>query len=151
MTSLYNLIAVDKTRYIELLDKEPKYQYVFLRPRRWGKSAFLQTLVHYYDKTKKGSFGDTFRDLYIGKNPTSARHSLLTLQFNFSTISGTSTYEVMKTQFDAMINTEVNRFLKANAAFLGGRTTGIVDPHNGTNSLTKVLVSRGISHRVSAF
>jgi len=45
-----HLIAADKTPYIEILDRKPKYQYSYLRPRRFGKSTFLQMLESYYDQ-----------------------------------------------------------------------------------------------------
>ena len=87
VTSLHNVIAVDKTAYIGLLDEDQRYRYMFLRPRRWGKSTFLQTLANYYDKTKKEHFYHIFGDLYIGKHPTWGRNSLLVLQFDFSSVS----------------------------------------------------------------
>ncbi|CAG8746942.1 600_t:CDS:2, partial [Acaulospora colombiana] len=102
ITSLYNLIAADKTRYIELLDHTPKYSYMFLRPRRWGKSTFLQTLTDYYDKTKKDSFNDIFGDLYIGKHPTADRNRLLVLRFDFSEVSGADTNEGIEKSFNRM-------------------------------------------------
>ena len=151
ITSLHNLIAADKTRYIELLDKSPKYQYMFLRPRGWGKSTFLQTLTDYYDKAKKDCFDDIFGDLYIGKHPTSDRNSLLVLRFDFSSVSGTSTPNTMREQFDLMINDELKRFLEENQAFLGGLKLELVDNSDGTNSLVEVLVSRRMFHRVFAY
>jgi len=151
ITSLYNLIAADKTRYIELLDKSPKYQYMFLRPRRWGKSTFLQTLTDYYDKGKKDYFNDIFGGLYIGKNPTSGRNSLLVLRFDFSTVSGTSTPNTMREQFDRMINIELERFLKQNQAFLGGLKLDLIDNTDGAKSLIRVLVSRRMFHRVLTY
>ena len=80
-----NAIFADKTMYIAKFDQEEEYQYMFLRPRRWGN--FLQTLGSYYDKGNKDSFDEIFGQLYIGKHPTPYRSSLLCLLFDFSSIS----------------------------------------------------------------
>ncbi|MDR2344670.1 MAG: AAA family ATPase, partial [Planctomycetaceae bacterium] len=45
---LNNYIYVDKTRYIELLEKEANRNQLFIRPRKFGKSLFLHTLMSYY-------------------------------------------------------------------------------------------------------
>ena len=37
-------IYIDKTRYIEILEKESPFQF-FIRPRRFGKSLFLRTIM----------------------------------------------------------------------------------------------------------
>lgn len=124
---------------------------MFLRPRRWGKSTFLQTLIDYYDKTKKDCFNDIFGDLYIGKHPTSDRSTLLVLRFDFSTVSGTSTPNTMKEQFDRTINNELKGFLEQNQAFLGGLKLELVDNSDGVKSLMAVLVSRRMFHRVFAY
>ena len=39
---------VDKTPYIERLEKHDKKYFFYLRPRRFGKSLFISTLHYYY-------------------------------------------------------------------------------------------------------
>ena len=104
-TGYPKIIAADKTQYIEELDKEPMYQYLFLRPRRFGKSTFLQTLSNYYDKSKAGQFEDTFCDFYIGKNRTTAASSLLVLCFDPSRMLILGTAGGMEAQFHTHIYT----------------------------------------------
>jgi hypothetical protein len=54
-----NYIYVDKTKYA--LDLIENYKYVFLsRPRRFGKSLFLDTLYEIFDANK-----ELFKGLYI--------------------------------------------------------------------------------------
>ena len=55
---------VDKTKYISRLEsyKAP----VFLRPRRFGKSLWVSTLAHYYDRTLAHRFEELFGGTYIG-------------------------------------------------------------------------------------
>src|SRR5271155_5771935 len=79
-------IVADKTHFIPLLEEEP-FEYMFLRPRRWGKSTFLNMLAAYYDVKTKDSFEEIFGGLCIGKAPTKFRNSHIILLFNFSTIT----------------------------------------------------------------
>jgi hypothetical protein len=141
LTVLPKLIAADKTKYIELLDKSPKYQYLFLRPRRWGKSTFLETLAHYYDKSRCHIFEDDFRDFYIGRHPTSSRNSLLVLRFDFSSIGALGTIEDMKQQFHDYMFTTLETFLFTNQEVLKPIDRMILDSANGARSLNRVLVS----------
>lgn len=80
-----NYLYVDKTKYIELLENEPPYQF-FIRPRKFGKSLFLSMLENYYDINKKQKFQELFKDLYIGENPTEKRNSYLIFYINFSNL-----------------------------------------------------------------
>ncbi|HHD80745.1 MAG TPA: AAA family ATPase, partial [Campylobacterales bacterium] len=40
-------LYIDKTNYIETLEKSNESFFIFLRPRRFGKSLFLSTLQYY--------------------------------------------------------------------------------------------------------
>ncbi|CAG8813368.1 41151_t:CDS:2, partial [Gigaspora margarita] len=63
------MIFADKTMYIEHLEKcQPDYRYMFLRPRRFGKSAFLNMLCHYYDIHHADIFNDLFDKLETSFN-----------------------------------------------------------------------------------
>ncbi len=53
---------------------------VFLRPRRFGKSLWLQTLATYYDLRLAKSFDAFFGDLAAGKEPTPRRNRYFVLQ-----------------------------------------------------------------------
>jgi len=44
-----NYYYVDKTQFIELLEKETNPYQFFVRPRKFGKSLLLSMLRHYYD------------------------------------------------------------------------------------------------------
>ncbi len=59
---------------------------VFLRPRRFGKSLWLQTLANYYDLRRKDEFDELFGDLEIGSRPTALANRFFVLQWNFSTV-----------------------------------------------------------------
>ncbi len=64
-----NYYYVDRTRYIELLENLDEKYIVFLRPRKFGKTLFLDMLSKYYDIKDKEKNNGLFNDLYIDKNP----------------------------------------------------------------------------------
>lgn len=77
---------VDKTKYIEKIEKYPNKSIIFLRPRKFGKTLFTSMLSYYYDINEKDIFDTLFGDTYIGKNPTQGKNSFHILKFNFSGI-----------------------------------------------------------------
>ena len=93
-----NYIYVDKTPYIEKLEKTSNRTIMFLRPRKFGKTLFTSTLECYYDKNKTDKFEELFGNTYIGKNPTENKNKYCILRFNFSGIS-TNTFEETKNGF----------------------------------------------------
>ncbi|MDR2755156.1 MAG: AAA family ATPase, partial [Planctomycetaceae bacterium] len=109
-----NYVYVDKTRFIEILEKEGAKSKIFIRPRRFGKSLFLSMLDYYYDINYKKKFKQLFGDLYIGKNPTSQRNSYVVMGFNFSGINTTSIEAFQDSFFNSIRNT-VCRFLDKHA------------------------------------
>jgi hypothetical protein len=132
--------------YIEELDKSREYQYMFLRPRRWGKSTFLQMLADYYDKNKATQFDDTFSHLYIGKHPTPCRSSLLILLFDFSSIR---TFEQLNESFNDTLNLTLRLFLETNARFLGHPDPGALIQAKAIQSLEAVLVGASFGAQVA--
>ena len=73
---------VDKTRFIEEIEKCPNFLFL-IRPRRFGKSLWLAMLTAYYDIAAKDQFEELFGRFYIGSHPTPERNSYLILKFNF--------------------------------------------------------------------
>jgi len=136
------ILAADKTMYIERLDKSQEYQYMFLRPRRWGKSTFLQMLANYYDKSKAWKFDDTFGQLYIGKHPTQCRSSLLVLLFDFSSIR---TSDEIDQSFNYQLNKSLREFLTSNAEFLKYPNPEELIRDRATESLEAVLVGASLA------
>lgn len=79
---------VDKTQYIEELEKTAAFLFL-IRPRRFGKSLFLNMLYTYYDVKYADRFDELFGNQYIGKHPTGEQGTYLVLYFNFSAVRGT--------------------------------------------------------------
>lgn len=76
----------DKTKYIELLEKESPYTFI-VRPRRFGKTLFSGMLEMYYDRLEKDNFARYFGNTYIGSHRTDIASSLMVLHFDFSGLS----------------------------------------------------------------
>jgi hypothetical protein len=102
---------IDKTAYIEKLENVSHP--VFLRPRRFGKTLFTETLRWYYDIKAANRFDELFGELYIGKNPTRLHNTFFFLKLDFSGM-GTwidGDHNFVKKQFDSKISNEIGRFL----------------------------------------
>jgi uncharacterized protein YqfB (UPF0267 family) len=108
---------VDKTMYIEKLERLNSKYLFFIRPRRFGKSLFLSMLEHYYDLNKKDDFDRLFGDLYIGKHPTERRNKYFILYLDFSGLD-TSDSSLLKRSFQKRFKGTVIRFLNKYADHL---------------------------------
>lgn len=76
----------DKTKYIELLEKESPYTFI-VRPRRFGKTLFCGMFEMYYDRLEKDNFARYFGNTYIGSHRTELASSFRVLHFDFSGLS----------------------------------------------------------------
>jgi len=107
-----NFCYIDKTRYIELLENESNSYQFFIRPRKFGKSLFFSTLLHYYDLNRAGDFEKLFGNLYIGKNPTPRKNSYMVMRFNFSGIN-TASEDDFKVSFFQNVQDTVLLFIES--------------------------------------
>ncbi len=83
-----NLYYVDKTMYIPELEKQARNLF-FIRPRRFGKSLFINMLKAYYDcKTTPERFKELFGNLWIGQHPTELQGKFQILHLDFSLVGG---------------------------------------------------------------
>jgi hypothetical protein len=114
-----NYAYVDKTRYIEMLEKEPNPSQFFIRPRKFGKSLFFSMLSYYYDINCADKFDQLFGELYIGKHPTPEKNSYLMLAFDFSAID-TSSAERFRISFNRNIESSVRIFFSSYACLFAG-------------------------------
>ncbi|WP_455620656.1 ATP-binding protein [Parabacteroides sp.] len=81
-----NYYYVDKTRYIAEVERGASF-FFLIRPRRFGKSLFLNIMRWYYDINKTDRFEELFGGLYIASHPTPERGKYLVLDFNFSEVN----------------------------------------------------------------
>ena len=117
-----NYYYVDKSRYIEMIERQPSYLFL-IRPRRFGKSLFLAMLETYYSIDYADSFEEIFGELYIGKHPTEEHNKYMVLRFNFSAIS--SKLEDVERSFFSIIPIFI-LFVCFQQYFIEGMTAGAV-------------------------
>ena len=70
-----NYVYVDKTQHIERLVNSGK-NYFLSRPRRFGKSLFINTLKYFFEGRK-----ELFKGLYIEDKTNWERHPVIDLDF----------------------------------------------------------------------
>ena len=104
-----NCYYVDKTMYLPLLEEQAHYL-IFIRPRRFGKSLFLDMLRSYYDLSQKDKFRDLFGDLWIGQHPTPLQGTYQMLYLDFSKIGGS--VDELSQRFDAYSAVQLDEFLQ---------------------------------------
>ena len=128
-----NCYYVDKTRYIEKVEKANKF-FFFIRPRRFGKSLTMSMLRHYYDINQTDKFDSLYGDLYIGKHPTPDHNKYLILYLNFAVVNaGLGNY---RSALDAICNTEFNYFCDVYEQYL---PKGIKEGMNKKNGCVEQL------------
>ena len=89
-------LYVDKTGYIPMMTRKGKY-YFLARPRRFGKSLFLDTLAEYFKGNR-----ELFKDLAIDKLHSEKWDSYPVLRFNLSNSSYDSK-EVLTSNLNSFI------------------------------------------------
>ena len=103
-----NFYYVDKTMYLPKLEEQPSNLF-FIRPRRFGKSLFLNMLRAYYDCKRKEEFQMLFGKLWIGQHPTPLQGKYLILSLDFSQVGGT--IEQVETKFNNYCNIMLDSFV----------------------------------------
>ena len=116
---------VDKTRFIEAMERQPPYLFL-IRPRRFGKSLFLAMLEAYYSIDYADRFEELFGKLYIGQHPTKWHNQYMVLRFNFSEVS--SKLETVERSFCEYCCMVMKNFILKNEHLLGNRVWEIVNP-----------------------
>ncbi len=106
---LEEYLYIDKTDYIATLEEEGKFN-ILLRPRRFGKSLFLSSLLYYYDVAAANDFDAIFGSLAIGRHPTPAKNRYQMLVMDFSGFEVDST-EAIREGFTLEVKTELTDFL----------------------------------------
>ena len=120
-----NYYYVDKTRYIEMIERQPSYLFL-MRPRRFGKSLFLAMLETYYSIDYADSFEEIFGELYIGRHPTEEHNRYMVLRFNFSAIS--SKLEDVERSFSEYCCMVMKNFILKYEHLMGSDVWKVVNP-----------------------
>ncbi len=127
---------VDRTDRIPLIEAAGK-QWLFLRPRRFGKSLWLSTLENYYDLARADDFARLFGGLKIGRNPTPLHNQYVVLKLNFSVIDPSGDYQAIRRSLFHHLNIRI----KETVARYRDAGLGSVDiePEDGAASFQSLI------------
>ena len=100
---------VDKSAFIRTLELSGSFLF-FVRPRRFGKSLFLNMLRCYYDLAEKDNFDALFGDLDIWKNPTENRNRYQVLTLDFSQVNK-GKGDTLEERFENYIGKRLDEFI----------------------------------------
>ena len=112
-----NKYLVDKTMYFEKMEQVGNFL-LLVRPRRFGKSLFLNMLEAYYDVNEKSGFEELFSGLYVADHPTENRNKYQVMHLDFSRVG--SDVDRLQYNFDCYLSLRCESFAKAYAAFYPG-------------------------------
>ena len=116
-----NKYLVDKTRFFEQMELAGNFLFL-VRPRRFGKSLFLNMLEAYYDINEKDNFDKLFKGLYVADHPTEYRNRYQVMHLDFSQVG--SDVERLQDNFDFYLSISCESFAEKYARFYPG---GFVD------------------------
>ncbi len=114
------MFYLDRTAGIRDVERLGEAPLVFLRPRRFGKSLWLQTLATYYDLALADDFDANFGRLGIGGDPTPGRSSYFVMQWNFSEVSARGSVDDIARELHGYINQQIEDFLISYEGHLPG-------------------------------
>ena len=108
---------IDKTGYIPTLEQAGSFLF-FVRPRRFGKSLFINMLRCYYDLAEKENFEKLFGGLAIAENPTVNKNRYQVFGLDFSTVN-ICEGKTLKERFDSYMKIRSQLFLMRYASDYG--------------------------------
>jgi len=122
-----NKAFVDKSLSIKYLDDDSMSLYpVLLRPRRFGKSTFVQMLKCFYDISYQDRYEELFSGTKIYDLNLPTHNSYHVIDFDFSAVS-TGDKEVLLTSFFVAVTDGINDFRR--------RYTDFVFDYSGVNKI----------------
>ena len=108
-----NKYLVDKTMFFEKMELAGNFLFL-VRPRRFGKSLFLNMLEAYYDINEKDNFDQLFAGLYVADHPTEYRNRYQVMHLDFSHVG--SDIENLKNNFNNYLSGCCESFAKKYAS-----------------------------------
>lgn len=116
------LVYMDRTGYLREIEKLGRFL-VFLRPRRFGKSLWLQTMASYYDLRRQDEHQILFGGLEIARDPTPLAHRYFVLQWNFSVVDPAGSTERIEESLREHVASQAKTF----AAHYAGRLAADIE------------------------
>lgn len=140
---------VDRTNYIEQLEKLSEKYLIFLRPRRFGKSLWISILHHYYGLEHEADFEVLFGKYHIGRYPTALANSYLVLRLEFSRID-TATEEGTYQGFLSNVREGVESCIRAYPNFFPqAESPNVLQKASPAEVLKSFFsITRSLSHKI---
>ena len=131
-----NKYLVDKTMYFERMERAGNFLFL-VRPRRFGKSLFLDMLETYYDINEKDHFQEYFKGMYVERYPTAERGTFQVLHLDFSQVG--SDLDRLEDNFNIYCSQVVEQFVKAYQQYYGsGFAEEVMRLETGSQKLTQI-------------
>ena len=109
-----NKYLVDKSMFFERMERAGNFLFL-VRPRRFGKSLFLNMLEAYYDINEKDNFQELFKGMYAAEHPTEYRNKYQVLHLDFSLVG--SDVENLRTNFSSYLTSCCATFVRKYASY----------------------------------
>ena len=131
-----NKYLVDKTMFFEKMERAGNFLFL-VRPRRFGKSLFLDMLETYYDINEKDHFQEYFKGMYVERHPTAERGTFQVLHLDFSQVG--SDLDRLEDNFNIYCSQVVEQFVKAYQQYYGpGFAEEVMRLETGSQKLTQI-------------
>ena len=143
-----NMFYVDKTKFIYELENLSNYIFI-IRPRRFGKSLWINLLQYYYDINLKDLFSSLFKDTYIGKHPTPYRNSYLTIAFNFAMVD--PSIDRVQEDFQRYVDRIINDFLERYLHFFDKEKISEIKSYASINQKIQELFLYCSRHKLKVY
>lgn len=108
------MYLVDKSMFFEKMENAGHFLFL-VRPRRFGKSLFLDMLEAYYDINEKDNFQKLFKGMYVADHPTPEQGEFLVLHLDFSMVG--SDLENLYENFNKYCGAVVDDFIDSYQRF----------------------------------
>lgn len=136
-------IYLDRTDRIPILEELGK-ELLFLRPRRFGKSLWLSTLMNYYDIAKADDFSRLFGHLAIGQSPTLLQNQYMVMRWDFSEIKSHGAIEQIEVALHQHLNQWIEKFILDYQQIVPALSSQIrIDKENSLNSFHSTVAAVG--------
>ena len=108
-----NKYLVDKSMFFERMERAGNFLFL-VRPRRFGKSLFLNMLEAYYDINEKNNFQELFKGMYAAEHPTEYRNKYQVLHLDFSRVG--SDIENLSSNFNNYLSGQCESLIRKYAS-----------------------------------
>ena len=105
------LAYVDKTQFIEVLERCGSNYPFIVRPRRFGKTLSTNMLEAYYDEAAADQFDRVFAGTYIGSHKTPLASQFRVLHLDFSGIASPN-HQVLAAEFQETVLSGVRSYFQ---------------------------------------